>query len=149
MGCETYRRGAVILVPGNGVIDHRGTGDIDIAIFIQITGDHGPRPCCRSGNHMLGKPGYRGSVVLVPGNLIVEDRGGKDISIAVAIHIDGKARPGTIRCGGDNMGCKCGGGSAVVFIPGNRIVLVTRGKHIEMCVPVDIGHIDMASTARA
>ena len=100
-----------------------------------------------AGGDVGGGPARIGrSVVFIPGNGVIVMGGRDNIQVAIAIHISNVHVIGTISARGDISGTPAWIGCAVIFVPGDGVVVYGGRNNVEVAIAVHVGDVDILST---
>ena len=139
---ELGRMRAVVLHPGDAVVNIGGDVGVHVAVAVEVGGKNGARPARHRAHHTLGKCGRARAVVLVPENAPVLIGGDDNVIGAVAVHVNNFRPAPLVLLRADWGGRETGGRAAVVRVP-NHVVLPQR-DHIGVAVAVKVARRHMA-----
>ena len=136
LGAEATRTVGV-LVPGDGVVEERSRDRVEVAVAVDVRGEHRVRVVGRGGDHLLGAEAARAVGVLEPLDGVPIARGRQHVEVAVAVDVRDRHRA---RCteAGDHLLRTEGAGTVAVRVPGDLSVACRDG--VEVAVAVDVAH---------
>src|SRR5262249_47284566 len=129
---------SVVPVPGNLIAAEGGGQDVGVAVAVHVRCRHRLGPEGGGADGAQGEGGDRRAVVLVPGDLVIGERGGQHVGVAIPVHVRRRHRLGPVGGGADGVQREGRDGGAVILVPGDLVVVVGSGQHVGVAVAVHV-----------